>query len=76
MQLRDLVKPIEDQTDEELEQRLREIRHKRDVVRPAARKHVERAAKKGSKTRVTKTGGMFDNLTEAEKQELIKALGG
>ena len=76
MQLHDLVKPIEDQSDEELEARLREIRHRRDTIRPAARKHVERAAKKGTKTRVTKTAGMFSNLSEAEKAELIKALGG
>lgn len=76
MQLHDLVKPINDMSDEELGQRLRELRHKRDVVRPAAKKHVERAAKKGTQARVTKVADLFGNMSEAEKAELIKALGG
>lgn len=76
MQLQDLVKPIGEMTDEELGERLRALRHKRDVVRPAAKKHVERAVKKGTQARVTKVADMFGNMSEAEKAELIKALGG
>lgn len=76
MQLQDLVKPIGEMTDEELGERLRALRHKRDVVRPAAKKHVERAVKKGTQARVTKVADMFSGMSEAEKAELIKALGG
>lgn len=76
MQLQDLVKPIEEMTDEELRARLREIRHNREVVRPAAKKHVERAKKKGSVTRINKAADLFAGMSEEEKAELIKVLGG
>ena len=62
-------------TDEELEARLQFIRHKRDVVRPAAKKHVERAEKKGSQGRVTKAADLFGGLSEADKQQLLQLLG-
>ena len=76
MQLQDLVKPIDEMTDEELRARLREIRHKREVVRPAAKKHIERAKKKGAVTRINKTAELFAGMSEEEKAELIKALEG
>lgn len=76
MQLHDLVKPIEEMSDEELRTRLIEIRHKREVVRPAAKKHVERAQKKGAVTRINKAADLFADMSEEEKAELIKALGG
>lgn len=74
MQLQDLVKPIEQMTDEELTARLQEIRHKRDTVRPAAKRHVEKAAKKGTQTRITKAADLFAGMSEEEKAEIIKAL--
>jgi uncharacterized tellurite resistance protein B-like protein len=76
MQLQDLVKPIDEMTDEELRARLREIRHKREIVRPAAKKHIERAKKKGAVTRINKAAELFAGMSEEEKAELIKALEG
>lgn len=75
MQLNDLVKPIEEQSDEELLERLRMIRNNRNTVRPAAASRAKRAAKKGSQTRVSKVEAILEGLTEAQKLELLRELG-
>lgn len=76
MQLSDLVKPIDQCTDEELMERLRTIRHNRNTVRPAGQARVKRAAKKGTQARVRKVESLIDGLTEAQKQQLILELTG
>jgi hypothetical protein len=76
MQLKDLVKPLDQLSDEELLERLRVSRHNRTVVRPAAESRAKRAAKKGSQTRVSKVESILDELTEAQKLELLRELGG
>lgn len=70
MQLKDLVKPISDMSDEELMERLRTIRHNRNTIRPAAKSHAKRAAKKGAVTRIKKV----DKLLEGLSREQILAL--
>lgn len=74
MQLKDLVTPIDQQTDDELLARLREIRHRREVIRPAARKHIERAETKAARKTVAETEKLLANLSEAEREELMKKL--
>lgn len=76
MQLNDLVKPIEQMTDEELLERLRVIRNNRNTVRPAGQARAKRAAKKGTQARVKKVESMIDGLTEEQKQQLILELTG
>ena len=76
MQLTDLVKPISAMSDEELLDRVRELRHRRDVVRPAKQKHVERAASKGKVSRINKAADLFSGMSEADREALIKALEG
>lgn len=76
MQLGDITKSIEDMTDEELEARLREIRNRRDVVRPAAKNHAKRAESKGRQTRVSKVADMFAGMSQEEKEAIIAALEG
>lgn len=76
MQLKDLIKPVEDMTDDELRARLQELRHKREVVRPAAKKHADKAVKKEASKSVKGLSGMLSNMTEEQKAQLIKALGG
>lgn len=80
MQLKDLVKPIDQMTDEELQERLREIRHNRTVARPAARKRVEREERKTSRSKVTKakTGllALLEAMSEEEKAVFLKQLEG
>lgn len=74
MQLKDLVTPIDKQSDEELLTRLREIRHRREVIRPAQRKRVERAETKTARREVAGLNKLVENLSEAEKEALVKKL--
>ncbi len=74
MQLKDLVKPIEEQTDEELLARIREIRHNRETLRPARRKHEERVEKKASRARVGSMEDLIGKLSDSEREELMKKL--
>lgn len=72
MQLKDLVKPISDMSDEELMERLRTIRHNRTAARPAAKAHAKRAAKKGAVTRISKVDKLLEGLS---REEILKLLG-
>ncbi len=75
-QLKDIIKPIDQQTDEELIERLRLMRHKRDVIRPAKVKHVERAETKVARKKVSATEKLVAGLSAEEKARLLKELGG
>ena len=75
MQLNDLVKPIDTMTDDELLERLRFIRNNRNIVRPAAARHVKKAAKKGSQGRVSKVEALLAGLSDAERKSLMEELG-
>ena len=74
MQLQDLIKPIEEQTEEELRERLRELRHSRTVIRPGAKRHAKKAAGKGRVTRTTKAANIFAGLSPDQLAELIASL--
>lgn len=74
MQIKDLIKPMSSMTDEELLERLRQVRHNREHVRPAARKHVERAEAKQSRAKVSNTDKLVAKLSDAEREALIKQL--
>jgi hypothetical protein len=71
MQLKDLVKPISEMTDEELTDRLRLVRKSRTTIRPAAKAHAKRNAKKGATTRINKVEALLECLS---RDELIKLL--
>lgn len=74
MQLLDIVKPIEQMTDEELAEKLRRVRHNRDFVKPSSRAIVKRAAKKASNKKVSSADKLIDSLTPEEKRALIMQL--
>lgn len=74
MKLKDLVKPLSEQTDEELQQRLREIRHRRETVRPAAQKIVARVEEKAERKKVSRVQDLLEGLTPEEKLKLIQQL--
>lgn len=76
MQLTDLVKPLDQCSDEELLERLRAIRHNRNTVRPAAKSHAKRAAKKGQQSRLNKVENLLSGLSEEERLQLLTELGG
>jgi len=75
VQLKDLVRPIDQMTDDELRERLREIRHRRTVVRPAHQKKKAAPAKKAAKAKVSKVDAMLKSMTPEQIQQLLKDLG-
>lgn len=74
MRLDDITTDLSTLSDEELRAKLREIRHRRNVVRPAAKKKQEKAAKKQSQTKVNKVNKLLENLTPEQRDALIKQL--
>lgn len=75
MQLVDIVKPIEDQTDEELLERLRVIRNNRNTIRPAAKSHAKRAAKKGQLGRMSAVEKLLSGMSPEERAAIMAELG-
>ncbi len=76
MQILDLVKPLDQMTDEELQARVREIRHRRETARPVAKAKAERAEKKETRAAVGKVDKLVTNMSPEERAKLIALLGG
>jgi len=76
VQLLDLVKPIEDMSDEELHEHLRQVRQRRTIERPASKTRAKKKAKKGNVTRINKAEDLFSSLSEEEKKVLLAQLQG
>ena len=74
MQLHDLIKPLSECSDEELLERLRKVRHNREVTRPVAAAKVAKTAKKASNKRVATLDKLVDSMTPAQREALIKSL--
>jgi len=75
MQLMHLVKPLEEMTDEELRARLHELRHRRDVERPAAKAHVKKEKKKVARKEANAAEKLLAELTPEQLAMLMKELG-
>lgn len=75
MQLGDLVKPIEDMSDEELKKRLFDIRHRREVERPVAKSKAKKAATKKSNKKVSEAEKMLASLSAEQLEALLKEMG-
>ena len=75
MQLKDLVKPLDKMTEEELMDRVRQIRHERSELRPAAAAIKERAVRKTTRKKLSATDKLLDKLTPEEREELFKQMG-
>lgn len=74
MQLSDLVKPIEDMSEEELKARLFDIRHRRNVEKPAAARKVKKAATKESRKKVSAVEKLLEGLSPADLEALLKGM--
>ena len=74
-QILDLVTPIESQTDEELRIRLDALRHRRETLRPAAKKHKTDAVKKIKKEKSSKVktaaSKALEGMTAAQIELLL-----
>lgn len=71
MQLTDLIKPIEDCTDEELMERLRVIRNNRNIIRPAGAARTKRTVKKKSNVKLNKLDALLSQLSAEEILALL-----
>jgi len=71
MQLKDLISEIENQSDEELMQRLRDARQNRTVVRPASARRAKKASAQAARTQTTKVEKLLSGLSPEEIQILM-----
>lgn len=76
MNLADIVKPIDRMTDEELLERLREIRHRRSIERPAAKAIVDRAERKATRGKLSAIDKLLAGLSEEDRARLLEQLEG
>ena len=76
MHLSDLIKPIEQLTDDELLARLQSVRHNRENVRPVAKRKAEKADAKAARGRVSSITKTLSNLSDEERLALIAQLEG
>lgn len=74
MQLKDLVKPITQMTDEELLEHLRQVKQRRTIERPAHQAHIDRAEKKTARAKTKKVDTVLGKLSDEERQKLIEQL--
>ena len=74
MQLKDLVKPLSQMTDDELIERVRLSKQNRTIVRPAHRAHVERAQVKTKRAATKKVTDLFEGMSPEDRATLIKQL--
>lgn len=74
MKIEGLVKTIDQMTDAELMERVQQLRHSRETVRPAAAKHVERAETKTSRRKVSSVEKLLEGLSEEERASLLTQL--
>lgn len=72
MQLDQLVKPIDQMTDEELRTHLRQVRQRREVTRPAAKKLLERSEAKTSRTKMSAAEKLLATLSPEELTKLLE----
>lgn len=74
VQLHSLIKPIEEMTDEELKQRLFDIRHRREVLKPVARNKIKKAEKKESNKKVSAAEKLLAGLSPEQLELLLKEI--
>lgn len=75
MQLSDLVKPLDQMSDDELRESLKTLRHRRSVERPALAKHKAKAEKKEAAPKMTKVKNLLAGLSPEDMANLLKQLG-
>jgi len=76
VQIKGLVKTLDQMSDEELLERLRTVRHNREVARPVAKRKAVKAETKASRARLGKVDKLLAGLSEAEREQLLKNLEG
>jgi hypothetical protein len=72
--LETLFTSIENKTDEELKEMLLTVRQRRDVIKPAARKRIEKIQDKENKKTINKAAELLAALSPEELEILMKGL--
>lgn len=72
--LETLFTSIENKTDEELKEMLLTVRQRRDVIKPAARKRIEKIRDKENKKTINKAAELLAALSPEELEILMKGL--
>lgn len=74
MQLKDIVKKIEDMTDEELLDHLRAVRRRRTTDRPVAKAKAAKIETKKLRSRMSAIDKLLATLSPEDQAELMKSL--
>jgi len=74
VQIHNLVKSLDQLSDDELLERLRQVRHNREVARPVAKRKAATAAKKETVARTKKMSKLLDGLSDDDRAKLIEQL--
>lgn len=75
MHLKDLVTTLDQMTDDQLIEHLREIRHKKSQQVPQKVAKAEKAATKVAKRRMSNLEALLATLSPAEREALMTQLG-
>jgi hypothetical protein len=75
MQLLDLVFTIENATDAELVEWVRQMRHNREEVRPAFKNIVQRAVTKTKRKNIKELTELLASLSPEEQKTLLEQFG-
>jgi len=68
-----IIKPLEKMSDQELKEYLYKIRHRKNVIRPAA-KAIQKVAKKKSNQKINKATQLLLNLNPIDLESLLKEI--
>lgn len=76
MRLSDLTRNMSNMSDDELREHVRQMRHNKNVVKPAHVKRVQEVEKKESKHRVSKVDKAVAGMSATERAQLLLLLEG
>lgn len=76
MQLKHLVKTLDEMSDEELLERLRQVRHNREVAKPVAKAKAAKVEKRASNKKLNTARDLLENLSLEDREALLKQLQG
>jgi len=74
MKLQHLITDIRKMTDTELLERVRQIRHSKYVEKPALAARKQKPAKQAAKSATMKVNRMMRDMSNADREALIKLL--
>jgi len=74
VQIHNLVKSLDQLSDDELLARLQQVRHNREVARPVAKRKAASVAKKEGAARTKKISKLLDGLSDDDRAKLIEQL--